>query len=161
MARHSKQKAHLARLNRARQLQTRNVTVPAPEVSYSPSDRPGASYPEFDPPSDPPTPCEPLNDHASAQDEDSELSSEESSSDDDGESDSSAEEMSEAVGAPSLGSDMGSVGMLRWTNEAEKAKTSKRPYGSGSDSTEKRRRRHQRELGEAAENTLNISDLFK
>jgi hypothetical protein len=162
MARHSKQKAHLARLNRARQLQTRNVTVPAPEVSYSPSDRPGASYPELNPSFDPSTPCdELLNDHASAQDEDSELSSEESSSDDEGESDSSAEEMSEAIGAPSLGSDMGSVGMLRWTDEAEKAKTLKRPYGSGSDSTEKRRRRHQRELGEAAKNTLNIADLLK
>ena len=155
MARHSKQKAHLARLNRARQLQTRNVTVPRPEVSYSPSDQPGASYPEVDPP----TPCEP--DHASAQDEDSELSPEESSSDDEGESDSSAEELSETAGAISLSSNVGSVSMLRWIDEAEKAKTSKRPYGSGSRATEKRRRRHQRELGEAVENTLNIADLFK
>lgn len=153
MARHSKRNSHLARLNKAKQLRARNETAAVPA---SPSEDPTrASGPDFSPsaPSD-------SSDQAGAQDDDSELSPEESSSDDE-DSDSSSEEPSETMAATSPNSNMGSFGMLRWTDEAEKAKNLKRTYGYGSNSTEKRRRRHQRELGRAAENTPKIVDLFK
>jgi hypothetical protein len=48
---------------------------------------------------------------------------------------------------------------LEWKEDA--GKSLKRPYGSGSERTMKRRRRHQRELEQAALNTMNIVDLFK
>ena len=48
---------------------------------------------------------------------------------------------------------------LEWKENA--GKSLKRPYGSGSERTMKRRRRHQRELEQAAANTRNIVDLFK
>jgi predicted Zn-dependent protease len=48
---------------------------------------------------------------------------------------------------------------LEWKESA--GKSLKRPYGSGSERTMKRRRRHQRELEQAAANTRNIVDIFK
>jgi hypothetical protein len=48
---------------------------------------------------------------------------------------------------------------LEWKENA--GKSLKRPYGSGSERTMKRRRKHQRELEQAAANTRNIVDIFK
>jgi hypothetical protein len=48
---------------------------------------------------------------------------------------------------------------LEWRRGA--SESLKRSYGSGSKSTTKRQRRHQRELEQAASNTANIVDLFK
>lgn len=53
----------------------------------------------------------------------------------------------------------GTLLKLEWRRGA--GESLKRPYGSGSESTTKRRRRHQREMERAASNTANIVDLFK
>ena len=157
MARHTKQKAHLARLGRAKRLGARNRTI----LPSEDPDRAGASSQEISQASIHSAPSELSGNWNNIQEEDSELSSEESSSDDEAGSESCSEELSENPVSTSLNSSMGDFGMLQWTDKAEKAKTSKRPYGSGSGSTEKRRRKHQRELGQAAEGTLNIASLFK
>jgi len=98
-------------------------------------------------------------------DSDSELSLEESSCDDtdelSGESDSGSDigDIVEAETAidPSR-SALCAYSMLQWKENA--GSTLKRSYGSGSISTEKRRRKNQRDLGVASSGSLKITELF-
>lgn len=85
-----------------------------------------------------------------------ESSSDESSSDEsDLESIASDTESVEALD-PKVSS---TVPVLEWREGA--GQFLKRPYGSGSESTRKRQRRHERELKRAASQTYNIIDLFR
>lgn len=89
----------------------------------------------------------------------SELSSENSSSDEDS-SDESTVESSIADEIESTGvMVVKNVNTLKWREGA--GSNLKRSYGSGSERTTKRQRRHQRELARAASNTPDITDLFR
>jgi hypothetical protein len=82
---------------------------------------------------------------------DRESSLEESSSDH-----SSGDEFS---GGDAESNSVNIVPTLEWREGA--GKPLKRPYGVGSESTRKRQRRRERELKQAASNTLDITDLFR
>ena len=80
-----------------------------------------------------------------------------SSSSDEDCSSSSDEDCTEEPGT--VDSDDTMADIIRWKEGV--GQSLKRPYGSGSESTAKRRRRHQRELTQEASSCLNIVALFK
>ena len=80
-----------------------------------------------------------------------------SSSSDEDCSSSSDEDCTEEPGT--VDSDDTMADIIRWKEGV--GQSLKRPYGSGSESTAKRRRRHQRELAQEASGCLNIVALFK